>query len=226
MQELYEALRRYRGSPPASSATYFNKDASIVFVPTGAIYTGQSQIEGLMSQMRGSWQYVESMKRLSVSFDAENGVVSEEALFTIRHENLMPWLLPEIPGTGTTIVMPICTVTNIDLVTRKIASQRYYYDGAAALKAVKVLSKATAKGVGWVPDSEVFPKKFTTVFENLYADAAEDLPKQAEVAAAPAAANAASGAGQPSSFNPTTGGSRTSVKLYAPPGGKSNFSLG
>ncbi|KAJ3036276.1 hypothetical protein HDV00_002932 [Rhizophlyctis rosea] len=242
----WEYLRRFRGTPPASAPLYFHPDCQVLYIATGQSYAGLSQVEQLFAELRRTFMYVENVEVISTAYGEASGTVTEESVWTIRHNTNMEWLAPGLRESGEMIKLLICTVSEIR--EGKIKNQRIYWDNAYVLRTLKALPQSvTSRG-----KQIVLRTATPAVVDQAIAaidGASVDVPEQEPEVHSPALARrvepqAASGlvggapstppvmaASQPGTTTkqefPTTGGKRTSTRLYGkPPGGQSSISFG
>ncbi|KAJ1568732.1 hypothetical protein HK096_005495, partial [Nowakowskiella sp. JEL0078] len=218
LTEVYDQLRRYRGSPAKAAENFFTPDASVTFVSTGSSYVGISQIEQLLSTLRDTFHLV-NVKKISLiaseSIQSISGMVTEECIYNIKHDSYIPWLAPDVRETGEELQLPVCIITSIQ--NGKIRSQRLYWDHLTVLRSFKAVSRAT-KGVANLPEPNDFAKRVVAnVNESLISTEIETYEDVEEL-------QNQGGPPKPQRF-PTTGTGRTSTRVGGPPGGRSNFSF-
>ncbi|KAI9102658.1 hypothetical protein DFS34DRAFT_404057 [Phlyctochytrium arcticum] len=141
--QLWQTQRRTRGAPPKAVPARFHADCVISYVPTGVIYRGHREIEGLLDQLRSGFYCVEEYKILNTVCGERDAI--EEAILTIRHEKTLEYLLPGIKDTGRTLILPMVTISSFR--DDKLASQRVYWDHASLLRQAGLLPQ-TVRGKG------------------------------------------------------------------------------
>ncbi|KAJ3080416.1 hypothetical protein HK102_003076 [Quaeritorhiza haematococci] len=240
LETQWTSLRRYRGVPPKNVGDFFTPDAELLYLPTSTLYSGQTQIEALLRDLRATYHHIRSVQTLSTVYSESTGTVVEESLWNIYHGVTMEWFAPGIRDTGEEIEIVICTVSEIR--GGKISKQRVYWDHGSVLKQMRVMPQtAYNKRVGGNVAITAAGREVGAVALKVIGNGGGVIEATADIAVAhaipesvapaqavvhetvPAAAVKATGQQQ---LFPTTSSGRTSTKVMAPPGGGSNFRLG
>ncbi|KAJ3226771.1 hypothetical protein HK099_004189 [Clydaea vesicula] len=116
--------------------SFFKENPTLLYVPTGVSANTTSDVLRLIKE----WCNVKDLIKdeLIVSRTTSFSHIVEETVVTIIHDEVVPWLLPNVKPTNRRLVVPLVTVYNFDS-NFKIISQHVYWDQASVLKQIGLL---------------------------------------------------------------------------------------
>lgn len=134
------------GDLDRTMATMTN-DPHLIHVPTGAGGVGYEHVRGFYGQTVPNRSFFPpDTEMIPVSKTIDDHQLVDEIIFCCTHTDEISWMLPGISPTGKRIEIPLVVIVGLD--EGKVTHEHIYWDQAAVLVQIGVLSEEMVPGIG------------------------------------------------------------------------------